>query len=205
MSASSETIIKLYQQYMPEMIENVIHIYEHYRNLKLPEGCAEYQVNRKRFDDVFWKGVIKEHIQHRYNPEQTIPFGRRICGGQMPWPDLIRRLPCMIAEDYKLQNKLSRMNTSPFSLGGFDDCDTPQKLETAIERWRQRNPQTSGPQVEAELCYELISRNWSFLLKDPNGRWLTASVLLRAIEQDGQEKLNKVVGSYLEEFVSQIV
>ncbi|MDF7826477.1 hypothetical protein P4B35_20775 [Pontiellaceae bacterium B12227] len=204
MSISAESITKIYQAYLPEMIEIVIDTYEHYRNVKRPEGCPEYKVNRKKYKVEFWERVISEHRLHQLNPEHTIPFGRRLGGGQMPWPDLVRRLPGMIAEDYRLQNRFASMNAVSFSLGCFDGCDTPQKVEAATERWKLHNPEISGPQHEAEFCYELISQNWSTLRDDPRGRWLTATVLLRAIEQKGMEKLNRVVGSHLQELVEQI-
>jgi hypothetical protein len=203
MSASSETIIKLYQQYMPEMIENVIHIYEHYRNLKLPEGCAEYQVNRKKYKDDFWKRVVNEHVQHRYNPEHTISFGRQMCGGQMPWPDLIHKLPGMIAVNERWQNKMGQ-SSSGFSLGYFDKCNTPQKIDDAIERWNTRNPEVSPADDTSTFCVELVSRNWDFLLNDPYSRNLTALMLLRATEQGGLEKLHEVFGSWLQELADQL-
>ncbi|MDF7826006.1 hypothetical protein P4B35_18390 [Pontiellaceae bacterium B12227] len=205
MSISAETITKIYQAYLPEMIEIVIDTYEHYRNLKLPKGHTPYSVNRKRFNDDFWKEVVNEHIKHRYNPKHTIPFGRRMCGGQMPWPDLICKLPGLIAIEDRWQNRLrTAMASDQFTLGHFNSCDTPQKLGAAIELWNNRNPEITPTDDTSIFCIELASRNWQFLLEDPDGRRITAHILLSATEQDGLEQLDKVFGDYLQELSDQL-
>jgi hypothetical protein len=203
MSAPSEIITKVYRAYMPEMIEIVIDTYEHYRNQKLPETNAPYRVNRKRFDDSFWKEVVKEHIKHRYNPEHTISFGRRMCGGQMPWPDLICKLPGMIAIDDRWQSKLKR-TSDEFNMGPFKGCSTPEKLDTAVMPWKQRNPETTQADEITTFCAELILNNWSYLLEDPQGRSLTASAFLKATERGGLEQLDKVFGNHLNELADQL-
>lgn len=203
MPTPAETFAKLYDAYMPEMIQHTITTYEHYRNLDVPDNQAAYQVNRKRYKDEFWRRVVAAHIRHHFNPEHTIPFARQLAGGKMPWPDLIRRLPEMLSGDHSLTQKLNSITADSFRLGCFKGCNTPQKQETAIERWKQRNPATSGPQYEATFCHELISRNLTYLLNNPEGRWLTATVLLRAMEQGGLEQLYPVTGSQLEELASQ--
>lgn len=204
MSTPKETITKIYHAYMPEMIEYTINIYEQYRNLKPVKGCAPYKVNRKRFNDDFWRTVIAEHIKHRLNPDQTIPFARHLCGGQMPWPDLIRKMPEMISIDDRWQEKLKSSSTDEFNLGHFKGSDTPQKLEEAIERWNTRNPEVTPADDISVFCVELASRNWSFLLEDPEGRDLTASVLLKATEQEGLEQLDKVFRTHLQELADQL-
>lgn len=203
MSTSTANITKIYHAYMPEMIEIVINTYENYRNLKLPKGFTPYRVNRKRYDDDFWKEVISEHIRHRYNPEHTISFGRKMCGGQMPWPDLIRKLPEMIAINKRWQDKV-KQGSSEFNLGYFDKCDTPQKLSDSVERWNARNPQITPADDASTFCSDLEARNWGFLINDPDGRNLTALILLKATAQDGLEKLDKVFGSHLQDLSDQL-
>ena len=204
MSTSTDIMTRLYKAYMPEMIEITISTYEHYRNLKLPKECAPYRVNRKRFKDEFWKEVISEHIRKRFNPEHTISFSRRLCGGQTPWPDLIKKIPNMLATDPRLHNKFLKWKKDAFDLGCFDDCGTPEKLKAALDRWNKLNRQINTVSPETEFCHELISKNWGYLTGEPEGRNLTALALISAVQEKGLEKLHQSVGIYLDEFSNKL-
>lgn len=205
MNLSGKNWSTLYRSYSDEIIEHIIHDYEHRRNQQLPNYCSPYHVNRKRYKDEFWKEIIKEHFLHGYCPLDTISFSRTITGGRTPWPDTLRRLPKILSCDPSLEGRFRTVESNPFDLGYLSNCYTPQKLEKTIEHWRKTNPSALTDYKGSRFTMMLIDPIAQLTLMDaPAARHLTAEVLINTCDLKIRTDTEKVLGKWLVELADRL-
>jgi len=205
MNLSEENWSTLYDAYSDEIIEHVIHDYEHRRNQRLPDYCTPYRVNRKRYKDEFWTEIVKEHFQHGYCPMDTISFARTITGGRTPWPDTLRRLPTILSQDPSLEGRFNRVKFNTFDLGYLSNCYTRQKLEETIAHWRKTKPTALSDYRGSRFAVMLVDPIAQLtLMEAPHARQLTAEVLLNTCDSKIRVDTEKVLGELLVGFADRL-
>lgn len=195
----------IYKEYEKECAEQLIIDYAWKRNLDLPSGCLEYTVDRKRYPDDFWAELIDEHRKYGYCPFNVTMFARRITGGRMPWPDMLRRLPELLSLDSSLEKRFQRLTiaSSSFSSAVSKSRNRKELIDTLLT-WN-KDHRDKQPNDANDFALMLTTPEGKTALIDaPAWRSLAANILIYACDQKTMKDMERVLGELLPEFAQRI-